>query len=433
MTSSEIPQELLDACISSREANTTNVARHWQDKTRRSPNISEFSYKSYDETDTTLSPYSVSELQAVSYYAGLPSSPLLVYRTGSTPWKRPTGQFAYPVRKELRPVFSHKIATVWGDLGPKVCSGLDSLQVTWTSIDVVRFSSKEVGFGETAMGPPGPTILWIGVMPQSLSGEDAHTAAVACLELLKSYKITDVEIEFRESIFSRFARPKLLESGGDPNMGRTPSGLNFHYNNAVSEVRGPLTPALGLQIAARATPYAEGTGGLYISEGSNSLSDKVYILSTRHVVFPPSLWNNDLFDHMNVIRHSREVLLSGPKTFQTLLQSTMDKIRGHKYSVDHHKRQLSNVSSDAKHRIQIERDLKREKKAIKDINEFHDEVTKYWSEEGQRVLGQIAYSPPITISTGPENYTEDWALIELDRSRIDWNTFQGNVMDLGTF
>ena len=193
MTSSEIPLEFLDACISSQEANTVNVARHWQDKTQRSPNIPDTD-RSYDAIPDT-------ELEATLYYAGLPSRPLLVYRSGSTPWKMTLGPWYYPVMKELRPVFSHKIATVWGDLGPKVCSCLDTLRVTWTSIDVVRFAGMEVGLGETTPGPPGPTILWIGVMPQSLSSEDAHTAAVACLELLESYKITDVEVEFRESIF----------------------------------------------------------------------------------------------------------------------------------------------------------------------------------------------------------------------------------------
>ena len=32
-----------------------------------------------------------------------------------------------------------------------------------------------------------------------------------------------------------------------------------------------------------------------------------------------------------------------------------------------------------------------------------------------------------------EEFTEDWALIELDRDKIDWNSFKGNVIDLGTF
>ncbi|KAL4066316.1 hypothetical protein V8B97DRAFT_1980589 [Scleroderma yunnanense] len=365
-----------------------------------------------DSTATTPSPslpYSVSKLEATFYYAGLPSNPVLVYRTGTTPWKWPTGPEAYHKLKEVKPVFSHEIVTVWSDLGPKVCDCLDSVQVTWTSVDVVRFA--EVGKA------PGPPVLWIGVMPQSLSGEDAHTAAVGCQELLESYKITDVEVEFRESVVTRSAGPKLLKSV---------SSLN-----ATAGVRGPLTPVLGLQIAARATPYAEGTGALYISEGCNS--DKVYILSARHVVFPPDAGNNELYNRMNVSQPRREVLLPGPKAFQTLLKSTMVKIGKHKIMVDYYKQQLNDLDDDdgVEKRTKI-KDKLEEEEAIKSLNQFHDKTTKYWSEEGQRILGHVIYSPPITVGTGAECYTEDWALIELNPNKIDWNTFKGNVIDLGT-
>ena len=429
MAYAEIPQEFLDVCTSFRAANDLNVPRPWQDKTRRSPIVPDVSYPTLDET--VSSPYSVSEMEAVMYYAGLPSSPLLVYRTGAErrPWSRPTGRWACIVPKELRPVFSHKIVTIWGDLGPKVCSCLDSLRVTWTSIDVVRFAKIEPE--ELQAGAPGPTVLWIGVMPQSLSGKDAHTAAAGCLELLESFKITDVEVEFRESVFVRSARPKLLKSGGELYRGRM--GVSDPLSiNPIDGIRVPLTPSLGLQIAVRATPYVEGTGGLYISEGSNS--DKVYILSTRHVVFPPNAWNNELYNNMNSRKHCREVIHPGPRAFQTLLQSTMDKIREHTFNVDYQKREINEFGDDhAEELTSFERELKETEKATKAINQFHDEITKYWCEEGQRVLGHIAYSPPITVGTGAESYTEDWALIELDRNKIDWDTFKGNVIDIGMF
>jgi len=314
------------------------------------------------------------------------------------------------VLKEVKPVFNHKIATVWGDLGPKVCNCLDSVRVTWTSVDVVRFAIV----GKS----PGPPVLWIGVKPQSVSGEDAHTAAVGCQDLLKSYKITDVEVEFRESVFTRSAGPKLLRSAS--------------FSNPTAGLCCPLTPALGLQIAVRAPPYTEGTGALYLSDDRNS--DKVYILSARHVVFPPDAGNNELCHHKDVSQPRREVLLLEPKAFQTLLKSTKDKIWGHEISVDYRERQLDHLQeADEAKRTKIEAKLEEEEEVIKAVNQFHDEITRHWSEEGQRVLGHVAYSPPITVGTGAESYTEDWALIELDRNKIDWSTFKGNVIDLGTF
>ncbi|KAG8685630.1 hypothetical protein FRC11_010303, partial [Ceratobasidium sp. 423] len=55
---------------------------------------------------TPLQP--LSKMEANSYYAGLPSRPILVARTGAE-WKEPTGLEGYRVIKELRPVGNHAI------------------------------------------------------------------------------------------------------------------------------------------------------------------------------------------------------------------------------------------------------------------------------------------------------------------------------------
>ena len=367
---------------------------------------------SLDATSSSLSPHSISKQEAIHHYAGLPSDPILVYRTGTKPWEQPTGFKPYCVLKELSPVFSHDIVYAWDDLGPEVCSCLDSLQVTWTSVDVVYLAR--------ARRDDGYPILWIGVKPKSLSYEDAHIAAVRCQELLESYKITDIEVEFRESIFTRSAGPKLLQP--------LPS------TNATAGVRGPLTPALGLRIAAaRAAPNAEGTGALYISAGHNS--DKVYILTTRHVVFPPTKGDNELYNRTNDSEPRREVILPGCMAFTYALDSIQVQIGNHKLMADQHKQQLDDLeinAINAEQRTEIEGMLKEEEASIESLSQLYYD-TMDWDIEGQRVIGHIAYSPPITVGVGDKRYTEDWALIELDRDKIDWNTFEGNVMDLGAF
>ncbi|KAF8327470.1 uncharacterized protein EI90DRAFT_3224556 [Cantharellus anzutake] len=339
---------------------------------RNSSHVS-FADDSTDATSSSSPPPSVSKLEARFYYAGLLSSPILVYRTSTTPWKRPTGPEAYRELKELKPVFNHGIVNVWGVLGPKVCDCLDSQQVTWTSVDVVRFAKV----GET----PGPVVLWIGVMPQSLSGEGAHIAAVGCLQLLESSQLTDVG-------------PKLLKS--------------VSSTNPTAGVCGPVTPALSLPLAARATSYAEGTGTLYISKSRDS--EKVYVLTARHVVFPPNEGSNELY--------------SCKRTSQPRRESTMVKIGGHKIMVDYYNQQLQDLQGGGG-----EEEEEEAQAVIEALNHFHD---KYWSEESLRVIGHVAYSPPITVGAGAERYTEDWALIELDCNKIDWDNFKGNVVDLGT-
>jgi hypothetical protein len=400
------------------------------------------------------------EYESKCFYYGLPSRPVLVFRTG-TPWKRPTGPEAYHVPKDIRPVFEDQIATVWDKMGTEIFEYLDSVTIMWTTIDVVRFAEPKED--------PGPVVLWIGVKPGSLSREDAQVAAIGCEKILDKFKIADVEVAFRESLFTRSARPTLLKYA--------------RYSDVTAGVRGPLTPALGMPIGARATPSTEGTGAIYLSEGGGS--DKVYILTARHVVFPPNEVPNEIYNRTRNNQPCRQVTLPSPKAFQAVVESIMAEIGGNMIQVeissDHleywQKKETSKKASkkaskedskkaskeaskeDSKEdnsvekedseeesekdnkkdnsvkreRERVEGDLRAAEASIKTLNRFHDQVTKYWSEESQRVIGHIAYSPPITVGTGTKPYTEDWALIELDRTKIDWNNFRGNVIDLGTF
>ena len=127
------------------------------------------------------------------YYAGLPSAPILVARSSTTQWEAPIGPEAYPRHKVLRIVGNHAIQDVWeGDLALKVHTLLKSMKIKWTSIDIVR-----IGYdGESS----APVILWIGVIPASLSGGDGTIVAHMCREILEEFGITDVDVEIRESV-----------------------------------------------------------------------------------------------------------------------------------------------------------------------------------------------------------------------------------------
>ena len=60
------------------------------------------------------------------------------------------------------------------------------------------------------------------------------------------------------------------------------------------------------------------------------------------------------------------------------------------------------------------------------------EVLEYWGPAEERVLGHILYAPPIGIGATADQYTEDFAIIALDPSKIDAQNFKGNVIDLGS-
>lgn len=82
-------------------------------------------------TPYTPDPHAISKAEAQSYYAGLHSEPMLLYRTGKERWSPPRGPEAQRRLKELCEVFTHPIAKVWNhDLGWKVVEVMDAHTVS---------------------------------------------------------------------------------------------------------------------------------------------------------------------------------------------------------------------------------------------------------------------------------------------------------------
>ncbi|KAJ7226228.1 hypothetical protein C8J57DRAFT_1093524, partial [Mycena rebaudengoi] len=144
----------------------------------------------------------------------------------------------------------------------KVRDLLDLMKVKWTSTDVVRIGNA----GESS----APVILWIGVMPASLAGNDGIAVASSCRQLLVENHLTDVDVEICESVVTRSAGPKLLTS--------------VYSSDPTVDVHEPLTSALGLPICGQSAPWAEGTGGFFITEGGNT--ERLLLVTARHVIFP---------------------------------------------------------------------------------------------------------------------------------------------------
>ncbi len=136
-------------------------------------------------------------MEAKHYYHGLYSKPVLVARTGTNTWELPTGPDAYLQCKELRTIGNHPLKAVWEDnLALQIHDILKSKGVKWTSTDLAR-----IGFvGESV----APALVWIGVKPGTLSGEDGLAVAKECKQLLVASKILDVEVEIREFIMTRY-------------------------------------------------------------------------------------------------------------------------------------------------------------------------------------------------------------------------------------
>ncbi|KAJ7457634.1 hypothetical protein B0H11DRAFT_2160733 [Mycena galericulata] len=345
-----------------------------------------------------------SEIEAVHYYAGLPSRPVLVARTSTAPWHVPTGPEAYLVPRELRPVGHHALKEVWEDnLVLKVHDLLDSMRVNWTSIDVLRIGNA----GQAS----APVILWIGVTPKSLSGNDGVVVASRCQDLLASHQITDVNVEIRESIVSR--------------------GAQFlaptHELDRTAPYREPLTLTLGISICAPDNLNAEGTGGFFVSEGGST--SKLFLVTARHVLFGQN--DNETVRYRSSSQRRRNVAALGTASFAKYEVSLSKAIQNQDTIAREHRTRITKLGVGAVAvRARYIHELGDVEQAKMDLSTLSHDVTTQWNTLEKRILGHVVLSPPIKLGAGSEGYTEDWAVIEVDVSKVNESNFIGNVIDL---
>ena len=263
-------------------------------------------------------------------------------------------------------------------------------------------------------------MIRVGVLLDSLAGEDAFNSANAILSLLENEGIADVDIEFRESVFRRSAGAKLYEPASDL--------------DATRHVIDPLTTALGLPIAAAKTPHFQGTLGFYFKDG-----DDLYGVTARHVLFPADENNSDYTYNPSGPR--KEVLLMGTKAWGDYLKSVQIQIGHlgtaaeiHRESVERLERRAEGdtpAAEKAKKELRKTRELLEETTdAINELQELYERTKKDFGKPSKRVIGHVVWSPAITTGTAPHGFTKDVCVVKLDKARFLPN-FKGNVIDLG--
>jgi hypothetical protein len=348
-------------------------------------------------------PYPPSPVESQCYYYGIPSRPLLVARSSFDVWLEPTGPEAYLLPKESSPIGLHPLRDIWeATVGPAIVDYLGSKEVEWTSLDPVRM-------GFSGVSSP-PVIVWMGVVPGSLSAEEGIEVAVYCKGILSAHNINDVHVEIRESEVFRSAGPKLYKP--------------IHNYNATAQAREPFSSALSLPICAEATPFIEGTGGFFISLNPG----EIYLVTARHVIFDPDEEPNVLYRHRNSTQPRRNVLLLGEAAVQKHVKATESEIGGKHIIIELLEGRLEDVNQmddeeDAEGlQNDIMLDLERAKKAVKILEKFLADVSKDWMKREDRILGYVVLSPPIGTGVGEEGFTEDWAVVKVDDSKLDATT-----------
>ena len=348
------------------------------------------------------------------YGSGIPC----VFKSGPE-WRVRKGPQAQGIVREARPVYRHAIGSTWLSIGKRIYHGLDSIGVKWTSINPFAYSDA----GEAK--PFCSLILSIGVEPHSLLYDAAVAAATVVKDILAEAGFPAIEVAFVESVVTRSvaAGPNLLSF--DPLL------------DDVPDLRKPFTTALGLSIAPLKYPHFEGTAALYFRLGKDD--NRTAILTCAHVARPPPVYvNTGMTRSTNQARE--EIVALGNIGYNNAVKAMMSTIGDLLRSIDAWNDVLDRLgepiegenSRVTERRTEHVELVAKATKKIEEVNAIHDEVTKRRTTPDQRVIGFVLHSEKIEVSVEPHNFTKDWALIELSDEKIDWPTFKGNKVYIGT-
>ena len=348
-------------------------------------------------------PFVVTEALSEIYYKGLASQPRLIATTNQDPYKEPTGPEAYSILKELKRLGDHPLAKVWDrGLSADLRRDLNAMGVNWTSLDAFRI--VEVGQSSNT------AIVWIGVEHGALSFEEGSLVAVRCRALIDHYHIPDCHVEIRESRVVKHAGNRFL----DP--------VDFLHPTFFA-AREPYTATLGIPISTRHRPDIEGTAGFYLSAGGEDKS--IYLVTARHVVLPVDKDNNEEYKYMNTSNAREDVVVLGTSGFEEKLTAIDDSIEDQEYAIQ-----------DAQERIKLgregaEKDLREAEKKLEALRALRCEIATHWRTEEKRIIGELVWAPPITLSTAPDQYTLDLAVIKIDPGKLDASNYRGNTINIG--
>ena len=189
------------------------------------------------------------------------------------------------------------------DICTKVVKLLNQRNIQHSSVDLVRFSwvkednkneddekndddeddggdgnASDIEDSDIKLSPYGtvvttPITIWVGVLPDTLTGEVAFKSSNDILDLLKEHGISDVDVAYRESVAKSSSGPELFTPVSDL--------------DPLKAVIDPVTTTLSLPIAGLKTLYNQGTMGFYFK-----VDQDLYAVTARHVLFPENEGNN---------------------------------------------------------------------------------------------------------------------------------------------
>lgn len=308
----------------------------------------------------------------------------------------------------------------WDEVATALRSRLNSWKVNWTSVDAVKIAYVEEKLS-------GPAIIWIGVMPGTLTFEKGAAIAANCRPIVDAYGITDYHVEVKESLVATLGNKFL-----DP----LPFNPTFIH-------REPFTATLGTPIASRVMSkdvneeeWVEGSGGFFLSAGGQNKN--IYLITARHNVLPVGDENLE-YVYEDDTKPRRDVIALGPMAFKRKLAVIEHAIATQQRAIDYANEDLHSLSrkcvidpASSKARQVAQQALEEAKEALEKLEALHHEITVHWKNSADRSIGHLVWAPPIVLSTEPNQFTLDIAVIQIDPGMLDAENYLGNTINLST-
>lgn len=155
----------------------------------------------------------------------------------------------------------------------KVVKLLDNRKIQLTSVDLARFRWEEQNTDGDSETFTSRVTIWVGVLPDSTTGDAAFESSQDILDLLKAHGIHDIDVAYRESVSHPLTGPELLAPVDD-----------LH---PLKDVIDWVATTLCLPIAGLKTMNMQGSLGFYFRVGQD-----LFGVTARHVLFPEDQGNN---------------------------------------------------------------------------------------------------------------------------------------------
>ncbi|KAF7299312.1 hypothetical protein MIND_00880200 [Mycena indigotica] len=350
------------------------------------------------------------------------SGTLCLFKSGP-PWPVAQGQASNLVRA-ARPIYDMEKAETWLETAKLIVMRLDALELKMqlTAVDPLAYANT----GDEKL--ICNFVVVISVKPNSLAqGDAAGIVTPTVLSVLMQRGFSNAQVAVVEADHHRQAKFMPF----DPN--------NELESTAI--LRKPFTFTPGLSIAPHATPYYEGTGGVFLrlSTGTDDNDKRVYLLTCAHIARPPVQFENVAYTLKNTSQPLEKFVLHGTESCSDAIGNIMKLIGDETKGIAAWQSSLDRLpayaqgepASRTNRRAELAGRIDAAKTRITAANKLHDAITKNYTFLDSRIFkfGHLYHCAKIEV--GDDGYMYDWALIEVHKDRLEAGLFQGNKLYVG--